>query len=190
MSQETNNRIVELLLGLCGELARNAVSKSSRTLAEALQEQGPIQGLSVGQTLGRLHIPHYWAQFVHNGRGEVRPRQAAFLVWFRNPRDDPRLPPGRWPVRVEELRRFTSESWDFWTQQNKAARAAGRPEPMIIRRVSGPVAANPFYSHGPGGGMQSLTTRLEGVIHAEVQRLVTAELVSTFGRDEFVRSRG
>lgn len=87
-------RGLELLLAQ-GFIRRVRPMIRSRTLREAL---------AVEQTRRRttIRIPHYWAIFYHDGRGPAFPKNR-FLVWFKDPRLDPRLP-GRHPVTRDEVR--------------------------------------------------------------------------------------
>lgn len=71
--------------------------------------------------------PFYWARFYYLGRGAVRPREARFLVWFRDPSDDPRLRPSP-PRRIDQVRRLTAEQF----------RDALAAKQIIVARRSGP----------------------------------------------------
>ena len=41
-----------------------------------------------------VHIPHYWAIYYHDGSGPVTMPKGKYMVWFRDPHDDPRLKGG------------------------------------------------------------------------------------------------
>jgi hypothetical protein len=82
-----------------------------------------------------VEVPHYWAVYYHDGRGPVQPRSPGvrFLVWFKNPDDDPRNPSGT--VRAVDIRRLTEEEF-----QN--ALDAGQ---LVIAQEAGPAPAHPFF---------------------------------------------
>lgn len=69
---------------------------------------------------GELYIPHYWAFYVHEDRGPFGPRKgsgAQCLVWFANPKDDPRLQ--REIVRYSDWRRLTREEFLAGLEENQ-----------------------------------------------------------------------
>ena len=53
---------------------------------------------------GKLHVPHYWALYIHDGRGPAPGGGAGdkILVWFKDPANDPRYPGGIYPVRLSD----------------------------------------------------------------------------------------
>lgn len=91
-----------------------------------------------------LGVPHYWAAYYHDGRGPVTPVEKVWLVYFRDPRDDPRIE-GGYPVTRDQIRRLTEEEWHFWLQQNKIAKINQLPEPMIVTKHVGPAEGHPFF---------------------------------------------
>jgi hypothetical protein len=50
-----------------------------------------------------VHIPHYWATYYHDGSGPVTMPKGKYMVWFRDPKDDPRLK-GGFPVKRSQVR--------------------------------------------------------------------------------------
>ncbi len=133
---------------LTSRLSRLAIAKAgpripSRTLRRALVT------LRITDTQVKMHITHYWAVFVHEGRGEARPRSGQFLAWYRNPRQDPRLTPfgGQTPPRASQLlglRQVIS------AQQFREDVNAGK---VVFAERSARVAGIPFFSNKAGGGM-------------------------------------
>ena len=104
----------------------------SKTLQEAMTIHEPVKGH------GFLEIPHYWAQFVHDGRGGMigsDVSKSGVLIWFRDIADDPRIAPGQTPERVDQLRHLTQAEMTYWIAKSYQARKAGLPEPMVVRRV-------------------------------------------------------
>lgn len=97
-----------------------------------------------------LHIPHYWAINVHDDRPRVVPRPGKkFLVWFTDPRDDPRLQPEP-PVRKSEVRTmhlFESE-WQAALEENQVRRSFGLPPFMVIARSAPATRGHFFFSQG------------------------------------------
>lgn len=135
------------LFGLTRRLltrARTAVRPliPSETLREALEVH-----LDPFEPQGYLEIPHYWAIYVHDGRGPFGPRRAKVLVWFTNPEDDPRLRPP--PVRYAQWRPLTKAEFQHGLQRNAEHRLLGLPPYMIVRRYQPrPQPPTYFFSLG------------------------------------------
>ena len=145
-------------------LRRNMVEvtrPASRTLASTYTIRRKYTKL---QSTVTLASPYFWAGILDEGRKEVIPKRATFLLWFRNPlRDDPRLR-GGWVRRAEDAPRMTSAQFQYWARENRLARADGRPEPMIVARRAGPFAGRHF-SH-----------KADERINLEINRLIQQEL--------------
>ena len=114
----------------------------SRQLAEALEVRQD------SEQQARLYIPHYWGIYVHDGRGAFGPKRAKWLIWFRDPKDDPRLSRGRSPRRASQIRHLTPLEFQLGMERNKVD-----PGFMILRKHVGPVRPSPFFENEPGGGM-------------------------------------
>lgn len=82
-------------------------------------------------------VPHYWAVYYHDGRGPVRARNARFLVYFKDPAQDPRIL-GGYPVREGEVKRLTAAQF----------RRAVELDQVIVTRAVGPAEGNPFFTEG------------------------------------------
>ncbi len=147
---------------------------------------------------GRLHVPHYWAQWVHDGRGPApgSTGSTSILVWFRNPKDDPRYPGGIYPVRKSQIRHLSRGEFKKWSRINqriinryrnstgKSALTASDYRamdlPMIIAKNSpgdrGFVTGVPFFDNGPGGGMHGFRERANAIGARITSRYVTEQL--------------
>jgi hypothetical protein len=92
-----------------------------------------------------LSVPHYWAIYYHDGRGEVRAKRDKVLVWFASIEDDPRVNSTGHPVRVSQRRKLRLSKTQF-----RRLRKAGK---LIVSRRSGPADGKPFYAvlRGFGG---------------------------------------
>lgn len=99
-----------------------------------------------------VEIPEYWAIYVHDGRGAFGPRRpGGVLVYFRNPKNDPRLAPtGKSPIRYNQTKRLTQPQFSYWLRQNQKARALGVPPPMIVRTDVGPMKGSFFFDNNRG----------------------------------------
>lgn len=119
----------------------------SQTLRDELYatiERGREEGVS-------LRFRSYWARYYHDGRGPVLPQQAEFIVFFRDPTDDPRHG-GDYPERRSEIRQLSPAEFEYGLMLNQIARANGAPEPMIVMRTRdfqalavGPAEGEPFF---------------------------------------------
>lgn len=128
----------------------------------------------------RIQIPHYWAIFVHDGRGPFVATRTVFLVWFRNPRDDPRLRGGVTPVRANQLRRLTKSQFKEGLEANRRAVAEGREPPMIVtHRVRKGTKPTRFFGNEPGEGMHGFD-RQAG---EEISRSFSQHVRRSMGKD-------
>lgn len=116
---------------------QSRIGRASQTLASALTIRKTPEG-------AELYIPHYWALYVHDGRGAVKPRRSKFLVWFLDPKDDPRLS-GGYPERASDIIRLTRDQFREGLAENRARAAAGLPPYMIVTKYSGPTRPNRFF---------------------------------------------
>lgn len=103
-----------------------------------------------------LRIAYYWARWYHDGRGPVVASHAApgrthshVLIWFQNPRDDPRIggKSRNYPVTandVKSLRQFPG-AYKRGLAENNRRKKNGQEPFMIITQVSGPFAGVPFF---------------------------------------------
>src|SRR5690349_17805389 len=115
LTPTTFDRLVRRLANRLGQMAFSratpAVAAASRQLQRGMvltEDPRPP-----GQATSLLFIPHYWAIYVHDDRGSfgpgspaTRPPKALFLVWFRNPNNDPRLAAGLQVMRRNNVRRL------------------------------------------------------------------------------------
>lgn len=98
---EVVDKIVDATAEQIANFARAACT--SRTLRQALRIERDANGF-------RLGVPHYWAQFFHDGRGVVNARPGHKLVFYKNPADDPRISSG-YPVRLSDVRKLTKSEF-------------------------------------------------------------------------------
>lgn len=175
MGQTAENFRRNLLL----KMARRAAAIArplipSRTLRSALQisqPQGKLDRLVVALT-----IAHYWALYVHDGRGGFGPRRARVLVWFRNKADDPRTSGGKnYPVREGDIKRLTYEQFRHGVRMNRLHGSPDNPFPyMIISYRKDGDKAHPFFS----GGLAGLDDKLAPMVKQEMDRFIQSNLFS------------
>ena len=127
---------------------------------------------------GYLEIPHYWALYVHEGRNApVHAQNSTFLIWYRDPRQDPRLVGGKTPKRASQLRRLTSSQFKDALQRNRDAREAGlEPPVVIVRAVRKSTEGVPFFSNESRRGMQGFVDEAND-IGADVVREFALEFL-------------
>ncbi len=113
----------------------------------------------------RIYIDHYWARFVHDGRGSFGPPKGSqFYVWYKNRKEDPRLSAsGGYPRRFREVRKLTREEF---IRDKKAGKlywfdkAAGHGRTHVTQGVP----ASPFFSNGAGGGMRGFAKTAGSIV--------------------------
>lgn len=153
----------------------------SKTLRQSLTK------VFVSDTVAKLTIPHYWAIYVHDGRGPITKR-SGFLVWFRDPGDDPRTSGGlQHPVRASEIRRLTKTQFQAGLRANREHLASGGDPflaPMIVtKRVKG-VTPTPFFSKGMVGFIDTAGPLMAKRFDNYIQQLIDSGKL--FGKDEAV----
>lgn len=113
----------------------------SRTLRAALTSSKDFNNLR-----GALTIPHYWAPYYHDGSRSFGPRRAKWLVWFVNPKDDPRTNYGtKYPVRESDVKRLTKEQFRQGRLRNRIRQGRGLPPSMIVRKFHAGYKSHPFF---------------------------------------------
>lgn len=128
-----------------GQARRNlsAMATDSRT-AEALRNDLRIQIGTVGASEGKADVltDFYWALYYHDGRGPVRAKPGKFLVFFRNPDDDPRIGGSarNYPKRAVDAKPLTLSKDQFHTML--------RAKKLIATKRVGPADAHPFFEVG------------------------------------------
>jgi len=122
----------------------------SRQLAAALRVR------TTGTNSVAIHIPHYWAEYVHDGRtAPVLPTSPVkAFVWFTNPLEDPRIPGGLTPERVSQLKHLKLPKGLF-----REMLQDGR---IIVRRkIQKPTNASPFFENS--GGMLGFSSVVSSI---------------------------
>ncbi len=163
------------------------------------QLQAGLYSQELTDSKGLIRVPHYWARFIHDGRGPSPGAAGSkILVWFRDPKDDPRYPGGVYPVRRSDVKRLTRGQFRKWSRINQriingyrrltgkrtltAADYRAMNLPMIIAKNSpgnrGRVIGVPFFSNAPGGGMFGFRKEMNIVGKRIVGTFVTQELQS------------
>jgi hypothetical protein len=99
---------------------------------------------------GVINVPHYWAIYYHEGRRVITPVSANFLVWFKDPKDDPRLINGKSPINRSDLKRLNLPASELRRLRKEGKLFMVKRSPRTGEpRFTG----NPFFSNKPGGGM-------------------------------------
>lgn len=124
--------------------AKPIVTKASEQLGDELEHEVIAPGRA------RLHLPHFWALYLHDGTKRKRVRQRGDLfVWFRNPADDPRLVQGgKHPVRLSDVKTLTRAQFLDGLRRNAERAARGQPPFMIVTEFKAPRRGFFFFSKG------------------------------------------
>lgn len=146
----------------------------------------------IDRASGYVAVPQYWAIYKHSGRGPLLAgqRNASVYVWFRNPRNDPRLRNGISPTTRDEITHLTAKQYKHWLGENRKARAAGKLSPMIVRKAVGPMAKhkkNPFFSDKSNGGLFGIEVYLESFAKQEAHAHVESWLRETGLKKKTIR---
>ena len=84
---------------------------------------------------------YYWFGVVNQGRGVVSPRRSKYLVWFADPKKDPRIAGDypRKPSAVKSLREV---------MDTRTFRAMVKSGEILVRKASGPASGYSFLQNG------------------------------------------
>lgn len=144
----------------------NIPSKSLRAAIQAVVEANPGEAT--------VFIPHYWAVFVNDGRKAISMPPGAFLVWFRDPTNDPRRPGGHTPERAADFRRLTPAEFKYWMAQNRLADQIGSPRPMIVTKAVSAVRPAGFFDNDKG--MALFVRQAHRILREDFDKFVRQEL--------------
>lgn len=148
MSKFDLEGLYERLLTKFGERELRAVRQEvgSKTLRKAMELI-----LEVSKGRARLYIPHYWAIYYHDGHGTITPKRARKLVFFDNPKDDPRLDNGVTPEREAQVGRLTKQQYQDGIKKNRKRAARGQRPYMYVVDSVGPTPGDPFFDRAAKG---------------------------------------
>ena len=118
--KDLTRKALELNIKFCG----------SRAISESFTASYTINPPHID-----IYTPYYWARYYKNGVDFVRfPVRGEWLIWYKNPEDDPRIAPvpRGYPVRRADIKHFDEEEF----KQAKEDRKAGK---AIFVRSAGPI---------------------------------------------------
>jgi hypothetical protein len=127
----------------------------SKTLRRSLEVRLETSPLGTRVQRSAVFLPQYWARYYHDGRRSIGlnspGRKKPFLIYFANPKNDPRIK-GGYPVRESDIRPLTPEEFRRGAAKNRAmfrANPSGGPQQyMKVRREVGPAEGDPFFERG------------------------------------------
>lgn len=140
------DRLTEVFLRAVGDSAKaeSTLRMRSRTLQSALVVSTSLSPLRI-----RLHLPHYWAIYHHEGRDAITFPPGKYMVFFPDIKDDPRVDGGAsYPVTRADRRHLTREQFRYFSAINRHRKAAGQDPIMVVTSRVGPAAARPFFREG------------------------------------------
>lgn len=141
-------------------------SSTLRAALELIVSKTGDQGVEA-----RLFIPHYWAVYYHDGRRGFGTVDNVWLVYFTDPKDDPRIQ-GGYPVRGNDIQTLTRGQYEFGLRKNRERRASGGVPYMIVTKSVGPAGAHPFFTKGMVGFKRSADRVAKPYFDAYIQRIV------------------
>lgn len=168
------------------EYARPSVPSKTLRAAMRIREVAGSIGSTATAVVRAVEIPHYWALYVHDGRGPFQLPPGQIMCWFRDPKDDPRLA-GGYPVRGTDVKHLTKAQFNRFMQLNRVvekavygrARKSGEPQvgPMIVTtKITKPTQAKRFFDNN--GGMQGFEAKARQIGAEEFASFVKQELRS------------
>lgn len=175
--RKTQQRVARILARTAVKIAREEIRDHSRTLEKALKVELLPNGMA------RLVIPHYWAVYVNDGRNSFTSTNG-WLIYYRNPAQDPRFNGRQTPARANQIGHLTRNQVNRARAMNRAALKRGvsyRDLPVKFirfpRRVKG-VAAKRFFEND--GGMRRFIIEYPPLAKAEVEKAFRAFLKPIF----------
>jgi hypothetical protein len=117
---------------------------------------------------GYIYSDPYWSVYFHDGRASIRGKT---LVWFRDPKDDPRLQRGRTPNRAANLKRFGQNIPRLSREEFRRGVRSGK---IVVRRSVRGTRATPFFSNT--GGMAGFAADVDKIVAAEFRSFLRDSL--------------
>jgi len=176
--EELNRRLLETFALVGQDIVTPKIP--SKTLRDALELIIDVPGLEA-----RLFIPHYWAEFLHDGRPGFSAPAGRFLVFYSNPADDPRRTGGR-PERASLEPHLTEDQFFGGLEQNRINQEQGRSPHMFVVQSVGPADGTPFFEEGLSG----LADAASGEIFRELDTFVQGVIDEKHLFDEGTASFG
>lgn len=148
MAFNSEQLITRMLVVMAEHVRRQArlnllsMSSDSRQ-AKALRDDLKIAVVADdNEGLGEVFTEYYWALYYHDGRGSIRARPGKFLVFFRDPDDDPRISGSarNYPRRAVDNRQLRLSKAEF--------RSLLKSRRLIATKRVGPASAHPFFEQG------------------------------------------
>lgn len=169
------------LSDLALDLAKFAAEYSKPSIpSDTLQQHIETRKVPGG---AEMLLRYYWAVYLHYGREPARPVKSLYLVFFRDWKDDPRLSQG-YP-RSNPPRRLTKAEMQTWSKRNKAARALGKPEPMVVvakvaedSKYSKPGFSHPALFWSNRHGMKGFGESMRPYISKKITEFLRTRLYS------------
>lgn len=127
--------------------------------------------VDAGVPSARLFIPHYWAVYIHDGRGPIPPDGNRLLVYFANPKDDPRIQ-GGYPERVSQIRKLSRTEFHAGLAENAEHKRLGLSPFMFVLKSVGPAAGTPFFTSGMVGLVGEVTPQVAAQFDTFIQGIV------------------
>lgn len=116
-------------------------------------------------------VPYYWARYYHDGRGPIFAKPGRKLVYFRDPKNDPRIATG-YPKTRADIKPLTRQQFYDGVRMNKQMEKlnpdGGPQQYMLIRDDVGPAMGEPFFKLGFAG--------FESIIKREIQAEMKASI--------------
>lgn len=158
-AQELLQRLALVIASEARNILRGRIK--SKTLARAMEVATQnVPGLGIGL----VTFPHYWARYYHDGRGPVTARPGHYLVFFKNPDDDPRIA-GGYPVKLTDVRRLTKAEFQRFLKEDR----------IIVTKEVGPMRGQKFLR-----GLKALAGRVHKIVARRLTEHVEQELKDLF----------
>lgn len=110
-----------------------------------------------GENKGYVVVPHYWADYYHNGRGNVYASPSGMLVYYKDPKDDPRIASG-YPVTKRGVKRLSP---------NRFREDARAGKLIVVKSVGPAIVKHPFFDDSSALGMSGFKQRAEAIVNRE-----------------------
>lgn len=108
-----------------------------------------------------VYSTYYWARWVNDGRGAIEADPGKFLIFFEDPKDDPRIKAG-YPRKPEQVKRLTR-------RQLRKAREEGQ---LIETESVGPAPGLKFLERGIQKSRLEVPQKLQKLVQGDVRRLI------------------
>lgn len=108
-----------------------------------------------------IYSTYYWARWVNDGRGSVHAKDGEWLIFFEDPKDDPRIKSG-YPRKPEQVKRLTPRQFEKALERDQ----------LIMAESVGPAEGLQFLEKGIRKSREEIPAKVQKLLQGDIRRLL------------------